>query len=312
MKNQNMKTLLALSALSLAILIHFETASAAPKTEVQTFSTPDQAVEMLTKAASTYSIEGLRTLFGSENKDLLSSGDPVSDQAGLTRFTELFNEEHSLEPLGEGKMALIIGKEEWPFPVPLVKGEAGWSFDVDEGQEEIINRRIGRNELNAISVAHAFVDAQHEYAEADRDGDGFKEFAKVFISAHGRRNGLFWPRKQGEAPSPFGPFLARAADDGYRFNKDKPVPYYGYLFKILDGQGAQAPGGAKSYITQGGRMTEGFALLAYPVNWGASGIMSFIVSQEGVVYEKNLGPSTEKAAHSMKLFNPDSSWKKVE
>jgi hypothetical protein len=206
---------------------------------------------------------------------------------------------------------LIIGPLDYPFSIPLVKKGKGWYFNTTEGREEIINRRIGKNELNAIEVARAFVDAQREYATKDRDADGAVAFAQRYQSTPGAKDGLYWEVKEGEEESPFGPLTAQAALEGYgTAAPDGPVPYHGYLLKIMKAQGENAEGGAFDYVVNG-KMILGFALVAYPAQYGSSGIMTFIVNQSGVVYQKDLGKDTAAIAAAMTLYDPDKSWQKV-
>jgi hypothetical protein len=206
-----------------------------------------------------------------------------------------------------------VGKDDWPLPIPIRKKGSAWFFDTKAGKEEMLNRRIGRNELNTIDVLEAYVVAQREYAGKDRDGDGVYPYAQKFWSTPGKKDGLYWEAKEGEEASPFGPLSARAAQEGYKRKgkPEKPSPYYGYYFKILKAQGKNAPGGAYDYVVKG-NMIFGFGLVAYPAKYGSSGIMTFIVNQEGVVYQKDLGKGTAKAAGSIKRYDPDPTWKKVE
>jgi hypothetical protein len=206
-----------------------------------------------------------------------------------------------------------VGSEDWPFPIPLVKKDEYWFFDTMAGKEEILNRRIGRNELNAIQVCLAYVDAQREYVLKDRDGNKLLEYAQKFISSKGKKNGLYWEVKEGEKLSPLGPLVAKAAKEGYIGRKPvgKHTPYHGYYYKILKAQGKNAPGGEYDYIVKE-KMIGGFASVAYPAEYGNSGVMTFIVNHDGVVYEKDLGKETEKIATAMKKFDPDKTWKKAE
>jgi len=251
--------------------------------------------------------KALVSIFGDDTKRLLSSGDAVADKRAREQFVTAYDEQHRLEG-GGGKVVLIVGKEDFPFPIPLVPDGPWWRFDTAAGREEIINRRVGRNELHTIQVALAYVDAQREYYARDPDGNGLLQYARKFASAPGKRDGLYWDAKPGEPPSPLGLFVAQARAEGYS-KKDGPIAYWGYHFRILTAQGKDAPGGAYDYLAKGS-MIGGFALVAYPAQWGASGAMTFIVNHDGVVYEKNLGPNTAAIARAMKQFNPDSSWKK--
>jgi hypothetical protein len=200
----------------------------------------------------------------------------------------------------------VVGKGDWPFPIPIVKKGSGWVFDAAKGKEEVLNRRIGQNEINAIQVALAYVDAQREYAMKDRDGDGLLEYAQSFRSESGKRNGLYWPIKSGEEQSPLGEFAARAVKEGYKA-ADKPFPFHGYYYRILTAQGKDAAGGAYSYIVKGS-MIGGFALVAYPAEYGNSGVMTFIVNHDGKVFQKDLGKNTASLAAAMKEYNPDKTW----
>jgi hypothetical protein len=211
------------------------------------------------------------------------------------------------------KMILHVGNSDWPLPIPIVKVGKNWRFDTKEGKEEILNRRIGRNEVNAIQVCLAYVDAQREYVLKDRDADKLLEYAQKFISAKGKKDGLYWEAKEGEEQSPLGPLMAKATKEGYTGKKSggKPIPYHGYYYKILKAQGKNAQGGAYDYVVKG-KMIGGFALVAYPAEYGNSGVMTFIVNHDGVLYQKDLGKDTEKIANAMKKYDADETWKKVE
>ena len=251
--------------------------------------------------------KALVSIFGTDTRGLLSSGDAVADKRAREQFVTAYDEQHRLEG-GGGKVVLIVGKEDFPFPIPLVPDGPVWRWDTNAGREEIINRRVGRNELHTIQVALAYVDAQREYYARDPDKNGLLQYARKFVSAPGKRDGLYWDAQPGEPPSPLGLLVAQARSEGYS-KKDGPIAYWGYYFRILTAQGKDAPGGAYDYLAKG-NMIGGFALVAYPAQWGSSGVMTFIVNQDGVVYEKNLGPNTPAMARAMKQFNPDSTWKK--
>ena len=255
----------------------------------------------------------MSALFGPGSESLISSGDDVEDKAERERFLKNYEEKHSLEKKGVDEILLQLGKDDWPFPIPIRKTGSAWSFDTKAGKEEILNRRIGRNELNAIDVLEAYVVAQREYAARDWDGDRVYPYAQKFASTPGKKDGLYWEAKEGEEASPLGPLAARAAQEGYtrKGKPEKPIPYNGYYFKILKAQGKHAPGGAYDYVVKG-NMILGFGLVAYPATYGSSGIMTFLVNQEGVVYQKDLGKGTAKAAGGMKRYDPDPTWKKVE
>jgi hypothetical protein len=254
--------------------------------------------------------KAVEAIFGPGSKDILLSGDPVADKAVVEKFLSFYGEKHRLE-VTEVKANLNIGNDDWPFSVPLAKKDGLWYFDTKAGREEMLARRIGQNELSAIQVCLAFVDAQREYTLKDRDGDGLLEYAQKFGSDKGKRNGLYWKVAEGEEQSPLGPLAAAAQKQGYSKKKQQPEPFHGYYYRILTGQGKNAPGGAYDYMVKG-NMIGGFAFVAYPSKYANSGVMTFIVNHDGVVYEKDLGRNTERTAQAMKLFDPDSTWKKVE
>jgi len=275
------------------------------------FSSADEAVTALIEAAKADNIKELMAIFGPAGKEVLSSGDPVRDRAGRQEFLKAFEERNSLIKEGDNKVILQIGNEQWPFPIPVIENNGKWFFDTKAGKEEIINRRIGKNELDTIQVCLAYVDAQREYAQKDIDKDGLHEYAQKIVSDKGKENGLYWESKKGEDASPLGSFAAGAARQGYKKTGTKPIPYHGYYFKILKAQGSDAPGGAANYVLNG-KMIGGFAMVAWPAQYGTSGIMTFIVNHEGVVYQKNLGRDTAKIAGGMTAYNPDATWKKAE
>ena len=224
-----------------------------------------------------------------------------------------YGEMNRLTEKDDKNIILRVGNQDWPFPIPIVKVGENWRFDTDKGKEEILNRRIGKNELNAIQVCLAYVDAQHEYALKKRERRGLSEYAQKFVSEGGKKNGLYWETREGEEQSPLGPLMAKAVKEGYPGKKagDKRSPYHGYYYRILKSQGKNSPGGEYDYVVKG-KMIGGFALVAYPAEHGNSGIMTFMVNHDGVVYEKDLGKDTEKNAMAMKQFDPDQTWKKVE
>jgi hypothetical protein len=251
-------------------------------------------------------------IFGVEAKEVIFSGDPVSDKQRRERFIHAYDQKNGLSKEGD-KMVLTVGEKDWPFPIPLVKKGEQWFFDTKAGKEEILNRRIGQNELSTIQTMLAIVDAQREYAMKDLDGDGILEYAEKFRSDPGKKNGLYWVTKEGEEPSPLGDLLARARAEGYTQagSKDKPVPFHGYYFRMLKKQGKHAPGGAFDYVVKKNQIG-GFAVVAYPAEYGNSGVMTFVVNHEGVVYQKDLGKNTAKTAKAMMVFDPDKTWKKAE
>lgn len=276
----------------------------------KTFSAPEEGVKALMEATKKNDTKAMLAILGPEAKSIIQSGDQVSDRAAFERFVKSYEEANKLVKSGDTQAILEVGKDAWPFPIPLVKENAGWRFDTQEGKEEIINRRIGRNELDVIQVSLAFVDAEREYYQRDPDGDKLLQYAQKFISTKGKRDGLFWETKPGEQPSPLGPLVARARGEGYKGAGGKPIPYHGYYYRLLMGQGKDAPGGAYDYVVRG-KMMGGFGMVAYPAQYGSSGIMTFIVNHDGVVYQKDLGPKTASIAQSMTRFNPDKTWTAV-
>jgi Protein of unknown function (DUF2950) len=279
-------------------------------TRQQAFPSPEEGVRALLDAAKNNDPASLLQVLGPEAQSFINSGDPVSDRARRARFVEAYEEAHTLVQSGDTKVILQVGKDAWPFPIPLVKDNTSWRFDSKVGKEEILNRRIGRNELDVIQVCLAYVDAQREYYMRNPQRVALLQYATKFMSTKGKRDGLYWATTADEPPSPLGPFLVRARSEGYNPTAGKPTPYHGYYYKMLTGQGAKAPGGAYDYVVRG-QMVGGFALVAYPAQYGSSGIMTFIVNHDGVVYEKDLGPNTPALAHAMTKFNPDETWKKL-
>ena len=295
---------------TMILLLTFPLQGYAAQIKQKTFASPEEAVKALVDAAKSDNQEELLAIFGPAGREVLSSGDAVDDKAVKEQFLKAYETKNTLIKEGDTKAVLQIGTEEWPFPIPLVKKNQQWSFDTKKGKEEMNNRRIGRNELSTIQVCLAYVDAQREYVAKDRNGDGLFEYAQKFVSTPGKKDGLYWEAKPGEEESPLGDFAAKATQEGYKKTDNKPVPYHGYYFKVLKAQGKNAPGGAYEYLVKG-RMIGGFGMVAYPANYGVSGVMTFIVNHDGIVYEKNLGKDTAKIARAMKLFNPDKTWKKI-
>jgi hypothetical protein len=302
---------LRIAMLPLMVLLLPATAhlAAAATVRQQAFASPEKASEALAAAWHEGSRKQLLKIFGPDGVKLVSSGDVVAEKAARARLADAYDAGHRIERKDEKHAFLVIGKDEFPFPIPLVEQNDSWRFDTKAGVEEILDRRIGRNELNAIGVCRAYVESQREYASADRIGDGHHQFAMRIVSSGAKHDGLYWQAKEGEEDSPFGPLIASAAAEGYGTSfADMRAPYHGYFYKILTRQGARAPGGALDYV-RNGRMTGGFALVAFPAKYGDSGIMTFIVNQDGIVFEKNLGPDTAKIARQMTEYNPDRTWK---
>jgi hypothetical protein len=278
----------------------------------QHFATPELATQALVAAVRADDPRRIRAVLGPGSDKLISSGDPVADAQGRARFVAAFDKHSRIETQGDDKATLVIGENDWPLPFPLVKGADGWTFDAKSGAEQILDRRIGRNELSAIQVCLAYVDAQREYALTQAARDHVHEYARQLVSTPGKKDGLYWPTKEGQPLSPLGPLAAKAKEEGYGKSKNAAhEPYHGYYYRILTGQGLDAPDGAYDYMADG-RMIGGFALVAYPARWGTSGVMTLIVNHDGVVYQKNLGKATSSIASKMTLFNPDSSWSKTQ
>ena len=301
---------LILVAIVLALVLFAATATAADKAPVQrTFATPDEAVAALASAVKADKLSELRAVLGNAG-GTLSSGDKVADRAAANAFVAEYDAKHAVTVNGD-KAELVIGKDDFPFAFPLVKTGDRWRFDTAAGIDELNARRIGANELNTIKVLQAIVDAQQEYASEDRNGDGVIEYARRIISTQGKRDGLYWKTKAGEAPSPLGELVAQASGEGYGKDKSKgPKPFHGYVFKSLKGQAKTATSAATDYVVRG-RAIGGFAVVAYPSKYGNSGIMTFIVNQDGTVYEADLGPSTAEKAGAMTKFDPGKGWSAV-
>jgi hypothetical protein len=280
----------------------------------QVFASADDAVAALVKAEQAGDEKALRSIFGPGSDKLVGSGDRVADAAARQRFLDSYAAEHALTPQDDGSMVLTIGQNAWPLPIPLVKADNGWRFDAASGAREIIDRRIGRNELLTIRTLLASVEAEKDYFDRTQRGAGTGAYAEQFLSTPGKQDGLYWETEDSEAPSPLAPLIDQARDEGYpgaATTKGKPEPYHGYLFKILKAQGPNAPGGAKSYLT-GGKMTGGFAFLAWPAAYESGGVMTFMVDQDGVVFQKDLGAATAKIASSITRYDPDIEWTRVD
>lgn len=272
------------------------------------FTSPQEALTALVAALEAGDREGLLAILGPEGKEIISSGDEVSDRADRDRFLAAYDDSVNFVPRENGQVEVVLGHDNWPFPIPIMQSSRGWFFDTAAGKEELLNRRIGRNELFTIQVCDAYVAAQNEYATTDRELDGIIEYAQKIVSDPGQRDGLFWPVTPGEVPSPLGPLAAQAAAEGYK-RGEKPIAFHGYYYRILKGQGTKAPGGAYSYMING-HMVAGFALVAWPAQYGTSGITTFVVNRNGIVYEKDLGSNTAATAESMTLYNPDQTWRR--
>jgi len=280
------------------------------KVTQQTFASAEEAAEALGAAYKRGDSKSVAKILGDKGLQLVSSGDPVIDRYERSWFLSLFKEAHEVVPESETRAVLQLGKDEYPYPIPIVKERDKWRFDPDEGHEDLLSRRISKAELSALNLMVACVDAQREYYRQDHDGDGVFEYARKFRSSPGQHDGLYGERKQGEAPSPVGALVEAFLKEGYRPAKEGQLAVYrGYFYKMLAAQGARAPGGARDYIVNG-KMTGGFAMLAFPVRYRVSGILTFMVNQEAVVYQKDLGPKTVAFGKEMAFFDPDKSWSK--
>ena len=275
----------------------------------QRFVTANEAVDSFVVALRDGDRTRLEEILGSDADDVLYSGDDVADQQAMSDFIASYDARHQLVGESDDSYTLVVGENEWPMPVPLVTdAEGGWYFDVAAGRDELLNRRIGRNELSTMQACLAIVDAQHEYAGRDPDGNGRNDFAAKFLSDPGDKNGLFWPTNAGEAPSPLGDLVSRAAEEGYsRPPRGELQPYQGYYFRMLTKRGAHAPGGEGNYVVDGA-LTDGFGVIAWPAEYGNSGIATFIISHDGLLYEQDFGPDTDGIARNINEFDPDPSW----
>ena len=271
----------------------------------ESFKTPDEAAAQLAAAVKSGSQRDILKVLGSDGEDVVSSGDNVADAEARQRFAAAYDAKHSINLEGDKKAVIILGTDDFPFPIPLARNRAGWEFDTAAGRLEILYRRIGRNELDAIQTCLAYVDAQNEYAEKNHTGGGAGVYAQRIVSATGKRDGLYWPGDD----SPLGELAAQASAEGYKVGAG-PVPYHGYYFRILTQQGPNAPGGTLSYVVKG-KMIGGFALIAYPAEYGNSGVTTFLVNHAGTVYQKDLGDYTMSLVKRMNWFDPDQTWKKV-
>jgi hypothetical protein len=284
--------------------------SIAAQSAQRSFASPEEAAQALAAAIKANDAKAMLAVLGKDAQPLISSGDPVADQNVRDRFSQYYEEAHSLVKSGDGDTVLQIGSDDWPFPIPLVQSDGGWRFDTAAGKEEILDRRIGANERSAIQACLAYVDAQREYYQRNPDHASLLHYAQKLASSPGQRDGLFWDAKPDEEESPLGSVFARARAEGYA-GSGRGIPYHGYYFRILAAQGPAAAGGAYDYLAHG-KMIGGFGLVAYPAKWNASGVMTFIVNQDGVVFEKDLGPNTAAAAKAIKTFNPDNTWRRVD
>ena len=296
-----------LAAVAILLTGCFPTHSMAQQQGQKTFSSPEDASNALVTAAQSNDEKAMLDILGPDGKQIVSSGDETEDAQSRANFVQRYQEMHRLVKEPDGTTTLYIGAENWPTPIPLVNKGNSWYFDTEAGKKEILYRRIGRNEISAIRVCQELVAAEKEYHSTQHN-----EYAQKIFSDEGQHNGLYWKAADGEPQSPIGPLVASAVAEGYAKSRDgAPTPYRGYYYLILTRQGKNGPGGAKSYIVNG-KMTEGFAFVAYPAEYRSSGVMTFIVNEDGVVYQKDLGRKTDVLAKAMKEYNPNSSWQKAE
>ena len=298
--------------LTIVILTSMSIAALAKAAEQKTFATPEEAVQALVKASADGNQEEMLAVFGDEGKELVYSGDTVQDMARMRGFVKAYNTKHAIVTQDENTRILQVGASDWPMPIPLVNDGGKWRFDTEAGKQELLFRRIGRNELGAIAACRGFIDAQKDYAAVGHDGLPTGIYASRLMSDPGKQNGLYWESKNDEPASPAGPFLAKASGEGYRTSagREDAEPYHGYFYRTLTAQGAAAKGGAKSYLTDG-KLTGGVALAAYPAQYKVSGVMTFIINQHGIVYQKDLGEKTSELAGAITEYDPDSTWKRV-
>ena len=292
------------------------TAPVAQVSPQSTFNSPDAAASALVEAMRAGDTDQIRQILGPDSDNLIWSGDPVADQQARQRFVAAYDKKHQIAINNDGSATLMVGDNDWPTPIPIVKSDQSptWSFNTAAGKDEIINRRIGHNELTVIQVCKAIVDAQQEYAHRDPDNDGIPEYARKFISDPGTKDGLYWETAEGEQPSPLGALVAEAEANGYSTQppaEGEPHPFHGYLYRIITAQGPNAPGGAMDYVING-KLIGGFAVVAWPADYGNSGIMTFIVNYSGDVYQSDLGPDTDKIARAMTAYDPGPDWKKAQ
>jgi hypothetical protein len=281
-------------------------ASAAPRS----FGAPEEAARALVQAVKARDRSTTLALLGQDAADWISSGDPAADRVAVARFIAAYDAKHAILHAGD-KATLTLGNDDFPFAFPIVREGGRWRFDTAAGKEEMLARRIGENELGVINVLQATVDAQVEYAAADRDGDGVLAYAQKFESSPGKHDGLYWPQQSDAAPSPLGALVARAAAEGFHHDKQGLAPYRGYYYRMLKGQGSHAASGALDYVVRG-RAIGGFAVIAYPARYGNSGIMSFMVNQDGKIYQADLGPDTLTRAGQLQQFDPGQGWSPVD
>ncbi|HTR63731.1 MAG TPA: DUF2950 domain-containing protein [Candidatus Binataceae bacterium] len=303
MKRRVVEFALLSFVLALSVLLP---SARAEESKERVFRSPASAAAALVDAARKDDLKEMATILGPGGEDVVSSGDPVADNNNREDFTKWYDQMHRLAYNSDGQVILYVGADNWPLPIPIVKQGDGWVFDTAEGKDELLYRRVGRNELYTIDVLQELADAQQDYSNVQQ------QFAQKILSDSGQKNGLYWPTSGDEPESPIGPLIADASAEGYKRDPSgKPAPFHGYYYKVLKSQGADAPGGAQDYIVDG-KMTRGFAFLAYPAEYRDSGVMTFMIDKDGVLVEKDLGPDTEKIAPGITSFNPDSTWSELQ
>jgi hypothetical protein len=295
-----------------ALIVSFAACNKSDKPSIKAFASPDEAGDGLLVAAKSGDQNAVLAIFGPESKELVFSGDAVQDKNTVDAFVAAYGVMHRWRKMPDGGQILVVGADNFPFPIPLKKNAAGqWFFDTAAGKDEILARRIGRNELAVIDICGAMADAQAEYFSQVHDGGATKQYALKFISDTGKQNGLYWESPEGQPKSPLGPLAAFATDEGYSVKPDSHTPFHGYNFHMLRRQGSHAPGGAKDYVVDG-KMVGGFAFVAYPAEYGNSGVMTFIIDQDGILFQKDLGKTTTETATAMTEFDPGDGWSPVE
>jgi Protein of unknown function (DUF2950) len=311
MSIQSQRNSLTVRLLLLSLALSVAACNKSEKPSLRTFATPEDAGNALLAVAKSGDQDAITAIFGPDSKQLLSSGDAVEDKNAVAAFVEKYEAMHRWRRLEDGSEMLVVGADNFPFAIPLKKDASGkWLFDTAAGREEVLNRRIGRNELAIIKVCQAVAEAEGEYFSRPHDGATTKQFALKFISDPGKQNGLYWKSDDGQPESPLGPLVAFATAEGYSAKPDAHTPFHGYYFRMLQGQSKNAPGGAKDYVVNG-KMVGGFALVAYPAEYGNSGVMSFMINQDGVLLQKDLGKTTAETASAMSEFDP-AGWSPVE
>jgi hypothetical protein len=306
------RIVLTAGLLVLPALISLAACSKSEKLSMRVFASPEDAGNALLAAGQSDDQAALLQIFGPDSKELLFSGDPVEDKGVVNAFVRAYGVMHRWRKMPDGSLTLLVGATNFPFPIPLKKNAAGqWFFDTDAGKDEVLARRVGRNELSIIQACRAVASAQKQYFSQLHDGATTKQYAVKFISDPGKQNGLYWQSAEGQPQSPLGPLAAFATSEGYTIKPDAHMPFHGYYFRMLDGQSDKAKGGAKDYVVDG-KMVRGFALVAYPAQYRNSGVMTFIINQDGMLYQKDLGEATTEMATAMTKFDPGAGWTQVE